>query len=100
MAKALGLGVARRLGEVTAAPRLGMRRQGRGQLVFKAQGALGYTARRRCVGGANFGVATVVIEAETREKKNSVANMWGWLAAAQGAEGENCTGAAADGPAC
>ena len=68
-AAVLGLGVARRLDDVTVALRLGMGRHDRGQLVFKARGALGYTARRRDVRGANFGAAAVVTEAETRGRK-------------------------------
>ena len=51
----LGFVVARRFGEVATAPRLGMGRHGRGQLIFKARGTLGYTVRRRGMGGAESG---------------------------------------------
>ena len=49
--------------------KLGMGRHNHRQLVFKAQGALGYTVRRRDVGGVDFGAAMVVTEAETRGRK-------------------------------
>jgi len=45
MVAALGLGVVWCLDEVNVVPWLGLGRHGFGQLVFKARGALGYTAR-------------------------------------------------------
>ena len=69
---ALGFVAAWRFSEVAATPKLGMGVARCGQLVFKAWGTLGYTARRQGVGGADSEAAAVVIEAETSRGRKTV----------------------------